>query len=222
VVLAHGYTATLGYRNIVRDALLERGHRVIAFDRRGHGGSTLGSAGIGSEPMADDYAAVLDHFDVRDAVLIGHSMGGFVAIRAVLDHPELVQRLRGLVLFATWAALILDGAPQNRLQLPLLQSGILPRLARSRTGGLLFGAFQRATRPSPAVIAVFREMFVQHMEDHGPLLPRSCTPSGVRTATRGWPRSRCRPLSWWVLPIAPRRQATRGGSPQGYPTPGTC
>ena len=88
VVLAHGYTATLGDWNIVWDELVARGHRVIAFDQRGHGRSTLGSAGIGSEPMAADYAAVLEHFDVRDGVLVGHSMGGFVAIRAVLDHPE--------------------------------------------------------------------------------------------------------------------------------------
>ena len=74
--------------------------------------------------MAADDAAVLEHFDVRDGVLVGHSMGGFVAIRAVLDHPELAQRLRGLVLFATLAGRILDGAPQNRLPILLLQSGV--------------------------------------------------------------------------------------------------
>ena len=53
--------------------------------------------------MAADVAAVLRHFDIRDGVLVGHSMGGFVTIRAMIDHPDLGQRLRGLVLFATWA-----------------------------------------------------------------------------------------------------------------------
>ena len=75
---------------------VERGNRVIAFDQRGHGRSTLGSDGSGSAAMAGDYHAVLEHFDVRDGVLVGHSMGGFVAIRAVLDHPDMTQRLRGL------------------------------------------------------------------------------------------------------------------------------
>ena len=125
------------------DELLGRGYRVIAFDQRGHGRSTIGSAGIGSETMAADDAAVLDHFDVHDGVLVGHSMGGFVAIRAVLDHPEIPQRLRVLVLFATWAGRILDGAPQNRLQIPLLEYGIFQRLMRTRTGGVLLGAHGR-------------------------------------------------------------------------------
>ncbi|MEW2382789.1 alpha/beta fold hydrolase [Micromonospora sp. NPDC047707] len=169
VVLAHGYGVSLLEWNVVWDSLLARGHRVIAFDQRGHERSTLGSDGVGSEPMAADYAAVLDRFDVRDGVLVGHSMGGFVAIRAVLDHPELAARLRGLVLFATWAGRILDRAPQNRLQIPLLETGVLQRIARTRTGGVLFGAAQCGTRPSPAMISVFREVFVR--QNHQPLIP---------------------------------------------------
>lgn len=171
VVFAHGYTARISEWNFVWDELQARGFRVIAFDQRGHGQSTLGSDGVGSEPMAADLAAVLQHFDVRDGVLVGHSMGGFVTIRAVLDHADLAQRLRGLVLFATWAGRILDGAPQNRLQIPLLQHGILQRLMRNKTVGMLFGAAQCGTRPSPTMISVFIEYFNKHMDEHGPLLP---------------------------------------------------
>src|SRR5262249_35072163 len=83
VVLVHGYMATLDEWNVVWDELAARGFRVIAFDQRGHGRSKLGSDGIGSEPMAADLAAVLRHFDVRDGVLVGHSMGGFIAIRTM-------------------------------------------------------------------------------------------------------------------------------------------
>ena len=152
------------------DALLARGHRVIAFDQRGHGRSTIGSAGIGSEPMAADYAAVLEHFDVHDGVLVGHSMGGFVAIRALLDHPELARRLRGLVLFATLAGRIFDGAQQNRLQMLLganrrhATADAYQDRRRAVAGAPMFGK-----RPSPAMIAVVRDMFLQ--QDHGPLLP---------------------------------------------------
>ncbi|MGC2675986.1 MAG: alpha/beta hydrolase [Mycobacterium sp.] len=169
MVLAHGFGVTAAEWNLVWDALVERGHRVIAFDQRGHGRSTLGSDGSGSAAMAGDYVAVLEHFEVRDGVLVGHSMGGFVAIRAVLDHPDLAQRLCGLILFATWAGRIQDGAPLNRLQMPLLQSGLLQKLVRTKTVGTLFGAAQCGTRPSPAMISVFQEVFAQ--QDHQALLP---------------------------------------------------
>lgn len=171
VVLVHGYTVTLAEWNVVWDALLARGYRVIAFDQRGHGRSTLGSEGIGSQPMAADIAAVLEHFDIDDAVLVGHSMGGFVSIRAVLDHSDVSRRLCGLVLFATWAGRVMDGAPQNKLQIPLLERGILQRLIRYRTVGVLFGAAQCGKRPSPAMVSVFSEGFRQHVDEHGPLLP---------------------------------------------------
>jgi non-heme chloroperoxidase len=171
VIFVHGYTARILEWNFVWDELAARGFRVIAFDQRGHGLSTLGSEGIGSEPMAADLAAVLQHFDVHDGVLVGHSMGGFVSIRAMLDHADLAQRLRGLVLFATWAGRILDGAPQNRLQIPLLEHGILQRLLRNKAVAVLFGAAQCGARPSPAMISVFVELFNQHLDQHGPLLP---------------------------------------------------
>jgi alpha-beta hydrolase superfamily lysophospholipase len=75
VVLAHGYTATLAEWNVVWDALVARGYRVIAFDQRGHARSTVGAVGIGSEPMAADYAPVLEHFDARVGVLVGQGAG---------------------------------------------------------------------------------------------------------------------------------------------------
>ncbi|OBK49590.1 alpha/beta fold hydrolase [Mycobacterium kubicae] len=171
VVLVHGYTASVVEWNIVWEELLSRGYRVIAFDQRGHGRSTLGSDGIGSQPMAADLAAVLRHFDVRDGVLVGHSMGGFISIRAVLDDPNLAERLRGLVLFATWAGRILENAPQNRLQIPLLQFGILQQLIRFKTIAVLFLAAQCGKRPSPAMVSVFEQFFKQHLDQHGPLLP---------------------------------------------------
>lgn len=169
VVLAHGYGVTLQEWNLLWDKLLDLGYGVIAFDQRGHGYSTLGTDGSGSAAMAGDYAAVLDHYDAHDAILVGHSMGGFVAIRAVLDHAAVAQRLGGLVLCATWAGRMHEGAPMNPLQVPLLQSGVLQRLSRTRTVGTLFCAAQMGPRPSPAMLDVFRELFAG--QNHRPLLP---------------------------------------------------
>jgi non-heme chloroperoxidase len=171
VAVAHGYAAGSREWNIVHDELIGLGYRVIAFDQRGHGRSTLGSDGIGSAQMAADYAALVEHFDVRDGVLVRHSMGGFVASRAVLDHQELAARLSGLVLFATWAGRLSDESPQNWLQIPLLRSVVLQGVTLSRTGGILFGAAGCGKRPSPAMISVFVERLNQHMKHHGALVP---------------------------------------------------
>jgi len=181
VVLTHGYGVTLLEWNVVWDALLAIGHRVIAFDQRGHGRSITGSDGIGSEPLAGDLLAIFQHFDVNDAVLVAHSTGGFMAIRALLDHPDLARRLCGLALVATWAGRILDGAPLMRLLAPLGELGILDRLVRTKTGGLLFGASQLGTHPSPAMISVLLEMFIE--QNHKALLPIGMA-SRLRTAIR--------------------------------------
>jgi pimeloyl-ACP methyl ester carboxylesterase len=93
VVLANAYGTPLAEWNIVWDKLLDRGHRVISFDQRGHGHSTIGSAGIGSESMAADDAAVLEHFDVHDGVLVGHSTGD-VRIAQNRGPPALDVRMR--------------------------------------------------------------------------------------------------------------------------------
>lgn len=53
-----------------------QGFRVIAHDRRGHGRSSQPPQGNDMDTYADDLAAVIDHLDLRDAVLIGHSTGG--------------------------------------------------------------------------------------------------------------------------------------------------
>jgi non-heme chloroperoxidase len=113
VVLAHGFGISLLEWNIVWEPLLAAGFRVICFDQRGHAQSTIGSDGISTHAMAGDYLAVLEYFNVVDGILVGHSMGGFLAIAAVLEQPGVAERLRGLVLFSTFAGRLNEGAPQN-------------------------------------------------------------------------------------------------------------
>ena len=84
VVLAHGIYMDVVEWSVLWDMLLARGYRVVAFDQRGHGQSTIGADGISTRTMAEDYLAVLEHIDAHDAVLLAHSMGGFLAIAAVL------------------------------------------------------------------------------------------------------------------------------------------
>jgi len=169
VVLAHGIALTLGEWNLVAERLLTDGYRVVAFDARGHGQSTIGSQGVSAPVMAGDLAAVLEATHASDAILVGHSMGGFLAQEAVLEVPGVSERLAGLVLVATFAGDILDGAPQNRAEAPILRSHLLPRLTANPTIGTLFAASFFGPRPSPAMLQAFLGMVLAR--DHGALLP---------------------------------------------------
>lgn len=128
VVLAHGYGFTLDGWNLIAAALVERGLRVVAFDQRGHGRSTVGTDGVGSTQMASDYGAVLEAHDVQDGILVGHSMGGFISIAFLLGGSAAVGRVGSLLLMATFAGDVSRDNPQNRLQIPLIRSGILPKM----------------------------------------------------------------------------------------------
>jgi len=75
VVLIHGYPLSgRGWDKQV-PALLEAGYRVITYDRRGFGKSSQPTIGYDYDTFAADLSTLLEHLDLRDAVLVGHSMG---------------------------------------------------------------------------------------------------------------------------------------------------
>jgi pimeloyl-ACP methyl ester carboxylesterase len=93
VVLLHGLTATNRYVVMGSRALERSGHRVIAYDARGHGRSDPGEAyDYGS--LCEDLVEVLDAHGLDRAVLAGASMGAHTALRLALEAPE---RVAGLV-----------------------------------------------------------------------------------------------------------------------------
>jgi non-heme chloroperoxidase len=75
VVLIHGYPLSGRAWDKQVPALLEAGHRVITYDRRGFGQSSQPAVGYDYDTFAGDLATLLDHLDLWDAVLVGHSMG---------------------------------------------------------------------------------------------------------------------------------------------------
>src|SRR6201987_5783981 len=75
VVLIHGYPLSGRAWDRQVPALLDAGHRVITYDRRGFGPSSQPVVGYDYDTFAADLAALLDHLDLWDAVLVGHSMG---------------------------------------------------------------------------------------------------------------------------------------------------
>jgi len=96
VVLLHGLTATRRYVVMGSSALARTGHRVVAYDARGHGRSSPAAVpGAYTYPeLAFDLNAVLDALGVERAVLGGASMGAHTALALALLAPE---RVAGLV-----------------------------------------------------------------------------------------------------------------------------
>lgn len=96
VVLLHGLTATRRYVVMGSSSLERSGHRVIAYDARGHGSSSPASdrSAYGYAELVDDLKAVLDELEIERAVLAGASMGAHAALRLALSDPE---RVAGLV-----------------------------------------------------------------------------------------------------------------------------
>lgn len=79
-------------------------YRVLAMDVRGHGRSRAGGDGFGRRIAARDVKTVLDHFDLHDALVVGHSMGGMILMEFAGDFPEeLAERVAGLVFMDTAA-----------------------------------------------------------------------------------------------------------------------
>lgn len=92
VLLMHGYSdSSFSYSRVL--PLLDKKYRILAIDHRGHGDSDKPETGYEMRDFAADAAAFLDAMKVRSAVVVGHSMGSFVAMQMALDHPSKVSRL---------------------------------------------------------------------------------------------------------------------------------
>lgn len=98
ILLVHGFASTYkvnwvapGWVKTLRDA----GYRVIAFDHRGHGGSSrsLDPRDYHASRMAADAVALLDHLDIERAHWFGYSMGARVSAFAALSTPDRVATL---------------------------------------------------------------------------------------------------------------------------------
>jgi lipase len=92
VVAAHGITATHRSFRALAEQLGEE-VTLLAPDLRGRGRSNRVAGPFSMAAHADDLLAVLDHAGVQQATIVGHSMGGFVAVVTAHRHPERVERL---------------------------------------------------------------------------------------------------------------------------------
>ncbi|MGH9210090.1 MAG: alpha/beta fold hydrolase [Acidimicrobiales bacterium] len=160
IVLVHCFACDRRTWAPVARRLVAAGHRVVVYDQRGHGQSTLGTAAPTASQLGDDLATVIQQIGLHRTVVAGHSMGGFAAMAFACDHPDLLRdRVSGLVLVATAA----NGVGLRGLD-PLaawvLRSRALGWVMSQPRLGLMFTRATVGRRPVHAHLTAARDMFV--------------------------------------------------------------
>jgi len=119
LVLVHGLGDDhRAWRRSLPDLALR--HHVILYDLRGHGQTTLGTPDGTLRQLGDDLAALMDALSIERADIAGFSLGGTIAMRVGIDHPE---RARRLVLVATSSRVGRSAAEWYRERVDLVERG---------------------------------------------------------------------------------------------------
>jgi non-heme chloroperoxidase len=116
VVFSHGWPLSADAFEDQMFFLAQRGYRVIAHDRRGHGRSSQPWHGNDLDTYADDLAELVAHLDLKDAVHVGHSTGGGEVARYIGRHGT--KRVGKAVLIGAIPPLMLK-TPNNPEGLPI-------------------------------------------------------------------------------------------------------
>lgn len=92
VILLHGITDSwFSFSRVL--PLMPSSWHVFALDQRGQGESDRPASGYTMADLGDDVLAFMDTMGIREATIVGHSMGSFVAQRVAITAPERVRRL---------------------------------------------------------------------------------------------------------------------------------
>ena len=127
IVLIHCFSCSINWWDDLIPLLERGGHRVIAIDLLGHGGSEKPQSGYSMENQAQLVAQALSQLGVEGATIVGHSLGGTVAVALAEQSSELVDRL-----------VIVDQAPDDSY-------GDLDLLAKAAFTPVIGEAMQRIT-----------------------------------------------------------------------------
>jgi non-heme chloroperoxidase len=116
ITFSHGWPLSADAWDAQMLFLGQRGYRVIAHDRRGHGRSGQTWHGNNMDQYADDLAELIKHLDIKDATMVGHSTGGGEVVRYIAQHGQ--KRVAKVVLISAVPPLMLK-TEKNPGGLPL-------------------------------------------------------------------------------------------------------
>jgi non-heme chloroperoxidase len=159
VVFSHGWPLSADAWEDQMFFLASRGFRCIAHDRRGHGRSSQPWDGYEYDTFADDLAALVETLDLKDAIHVGHSMGGGEVARYIGRHGT--KRVAAVALIAAVPPLMLKTAA-NPGGLPMevfdgIRTGV--HADRSQFFKDVSAPFFGANRPGSTVSQGLRDSF---------------------------------------------------------------
>ncbi len=108
VILLHGWPLHSASWESQAQFLVENGHRVIAYDKRGFGRSDWAYKGYDYDTLADDLHSFITNLDLKNITLVGFSMGGGEVVRYLAKYGE--QRIKKAVLIASVTPFLLKTA----------------------------------------------------------------------------------------------------------------
>ena len=156
VLLLHGHGASMRTFSLLAAPLLAGGRRVIAVDQRGFGRSSPVPSMFGFAGLVEDAAAVLEALDLRDTVVVGHSMGGGVALGLAIDCPAIVaERVSAIVLINSSGRGPAD-RPMTRAKVAALDWRFLERLGSHPRHGLVLARANFGPEPRRSHVAAAR------------------------------------------------------------------
>ncbi|MFS8637494.1 MAG: alpha/beta hydrolase [Gemmatimonadota bacterium] len=159
VVFSHGWPLNADAWDDQMLFLASNGFRCIAHDRRGHGRSSQPWHGNDMDTYADDLAELIEHLDLRDVILVGHSTGGGEVTRYVGRHGT--DRVAKVVLIGAVPPLMLRTEANPEGQPREVFDEIRESLLRDRSQYYreLSAPFYGANRPGAKVSEGTREAF---------------------------------------------------------------
>lgn len=199
VILVHGVAvnADLNWRRPGITRALAKDFQVISFDNRGHGrsGKPHGKQNYGGE-MVEDVVRLMDHLGIEKAHVIGYSLGGFITLKLLAEHPD--RLISAAPCGAGWEQRSADG--EQRLEAiagaiesrgdygPLLAEVGVNKSGFARVKVFVMNRFFRAINDEQAIADVMQslhELEVSRAELSGNTVPVLSVVGGADPLKRG-------------------------------------
>lgn len=122
IIFIHGFPLNKSMWDNQAKALKDN-YRVIAYDIRGHGNSDVGTSDFSIDLFVNDLLSFMDALNIEKTIICGLSMGGYIALNAIENHPE---RFNALILSDTNCTADTPEAKEKRMNAieNILENGV--------------------------------------------------------------------------------------------------
>ena len=196
MVFTHGTFDDHGSLDVLTPSFTSAGYRIVAWDLPGHGADASDGRGFDLGGAARDLVRLLDELGARQAVLVGHSLGGYISQEAAIQAPDRVRAL--VVIGATGLVAPPAVVPMAALRASLVVVRLVPswllrrRVAvhSTRTAAAVAHSRRVARKVTKVAVVRIRSAFVHatgHIDPRRRLVVPTSSAAASTTATASSP-----------------------------------